>query len=81
MNSESIQLEQDVKGYRQDISNDQSRYHYLGMMINLIEREGDNDKFDREREMMINLIQRGDDDYEYDIEREDDDYKYDIESG
>lgn len=37
IDSESIQLEQDVKGYRQDISNDQSRYHYLGMMINLID--------------------------------------------
>ncbi|KAI9349273.1 hypothetical protein DFJ73DRAFT_789978 [Zopfochytrium polystomum] len=35
IDSEAIQLEQEVKGYRQDINNDQSRYHYLSMMIGL----------------------------------------------
>ncbi|KAJ3316717.1 Intraflagellar transport protein 81 [Blyttiomyces sp. JEL0837] len=35
IDSEAIQLEQEVKGYRQDISNDQSRFHYLSMMIGL----------------------------------------------
>ncbi|TPX69293.1 hypothetical protein SpCBS45565_g02540 [Spizellomyces sp. 'palustris'] len=35
LDSEAIQLEQEVKLYRQDILNDQSRYHYLNMQIGL----------------------------------------------
>ncbi|KAJ1562699.1 Intraflagellar transport protein 81 [Cladochytrium tenue] len=35
IDSDAVQLEQEVKGYRQDISNDQSRFHYLSTMINL----------------------------------------------
>ncbi|KND05085.1 uncharacterized protein SPPG_00760 [Spizellomyces punctatus DAOM BR117] len=35
LDSEAVQLEQEVKLYRQDILNDQSRYHYLNMQIGL----------------------------------------------
>ncbi|KAJ3068337.1 Intraflagellar transport protein 81 [Rhizoclosmatium hyalinum] len=37
LDSEAVKLEQEVKGYRQDIQNDQSRYHYLNMSIGLID--------------------------------------------
>ncbi|KAI9338982.1 hypothetical protein BDR26DRAFT_908510 [Obelidium mucronatum] len=37
LDSEAIKLEQEVKGYRQDIQNDQSRFHYLNMSIGLID--------------------------------------------
>ncbi|KAJ3020677.1 Intraflagellar transport protein 81 [Thoreauomyces humboldtii] len=35
LESEALQIEQEVKAYRQDIHNDQSRYHYLNMQIGL----------------------------------------------
>jgi len=35
--SDSCALEQEVRGYRQDIINDQSRYHYLNAMLNVSE--------------------------------------------
>ncbi|KAI8590958.1 hypothetical protein BDZ88DRAFT_412911 [Geranomyces variabilis] len=35
LDSEALQLEHEVKTYRQDIQNDQSRYHYLNMQISL----------------------------------------------
>ncbi|KAJ3252094.1 Intraflagellar transport protein 81 [Chytriomyces hyalinus] len=37
LDSEAVKLEQEVKGYRQDIAIDQSRYHYLNMAIGLID--------------------------------------------
>ncbi|KAJ3091770.1 Intraflagellar transport protein 81 [Quaeritorhiza haematococci] len=37
LDSEAWSLDQEVKGYRQDILNDQSRYHYLNMMSNVLE--------------------------------------------
>ncbi|KAJ3014255.1 UNVERIFIED_CONTAM: Intraflagellar transport protein 81 [Siphonaria sp. JEL0065] len=37
LDSEAVKLEQEVKGYRQDIQNDQSRFHYLNMSIGLID--------------------------------------------
>lgn len=37
VNSEVSRLEQEVKGYRQDLLNDQSREHYLNMMIGICE--------------------------------------------
>ncbi|KAJ3247337.1 Intraflagellar transport protein 81 [Chytriomyces hyalinus] len=37
LDSEAVKLEQEVKGYRQDIAVDQSRYHYLNMAIGLID--------------------------------------------
>ncbi|KAG4096729.1 hypothetical protein H8356DRAFT_1425994 [Neocallimastix lanati (nom. inval.)] len=37
LESDSCALEQEVRGYRQDIINDQSRYHYLNAMLNISE--------------------------------------------
>ncbi|KAJ3123398.1 Intraflagellar transport protein 81 [Nowakowskiella sp. JEL0407] len=37
LDSDNIQLEQEVKGYRQDIINDQSRYHYLQQMCHVVD--------------------------------------------
>ncbi|TPX64496.1 hypothetical protein CcCBS67573_g08402 [Chytriomyces confervae] len=37
LDSEAVKLEQEVKGYGQDIAVDQSRYHYLNMAIGLID--------------------------------------------
>ncbi|KAJ3094207.1 Intraflagellar transport protein 81, partial [Physocladia obscura] len=37
LDSGAVDLEQEVKGYRQDIQNDQSRYHYLNMSIGIID--------------------------------------------
>ncbi|KAJ3072165.1 Intraflagellar transport protein 81 [Podochytrium sp. JEL0797] len=37
LDSEAVKLEHEVKGYRQDIQNDQSRYHYVNMSIGLID--------------------------------------------
>ncbi|TPX60824.1 hypothetical protein PhCBS80983_g01510 [Powellomyces hirtus] len=59
LDSEALQIATDVKTFRQDISNDQSRYHYLNMQIALADVS-----HDRVMQEMKSYIGAGDEQFE-----------------